>query len=83
MEFMATSYFTSVFSGTARWMAPELLAVPEEEEEEVTNMIPTPQSDIYSFGCIMFQVRTTFITLHSPYLTLEAGIDRQNSVLRV
>jgi serine/threonine protein kinase len=67
-------------------MAPELLAVPEEEEEEEegegTNMIPTPQSDIYSFGCIMFQVRTTFITLHSPYLTLEAGVDRQTSVLR-
>ncbi|KAJ8580969.1 kinase-like protein [Rhizopogon salebrosus TDB-379] len=58
VEFLATSYFTSVFSGTARWMAPELLAVPEEEEEEGTNMIPTPQSDIYSFGCIMFQVLT-------------------------
>jgi serine/threonine protein kinase len=76
---MATSYFTPAFSGTVQWMAPELLAVPEEED---TNMIPTMQSDIYSFGCIMFQVRTTFITLHSPYLTLEPGIDRQTSVLR-
>ncbi|OJA11923.1 hypothetical protein AZE42_06143 [Rhizopogon vesiculosus] len=57
--FIATSYFTSAFSGTVRWIAPELLAVPEEG----SNIIPTTHSDIYSFGCIIFQV----LTCKPPY----------------
>ncbi|KAG0701074.1 kinase-like domain-containing protein [Suillus ampliporus] len=52
VEFVGTSYFTSALSGTVRWTAPELLAIPEEEG---AIMIPTSHSDIYSFGCIMFQ----------------------------
>jgi len=50
VEFMASSNYTSVFSGTVRWIAPELVAVPDEED---TITIPTTQSDIYSFGCVM------------------------------
>ncbi|KAG1805810.1 kinase-like domain-containing protein [Suillus subaureus] len=55
VEFVGTSYFTSALSGTVRWIAPELLAIPDEEG---TTMIPTSNSDIYSFGCIFFQVLT-------------------------
>ncbi|KAG1749422.1 kinase-like domain-containing protein [Suillus lakei] len=55
VEFVGTSYFTSALSGTVRWIAPELLAIPEDEG---TIMIPTSNSDIYSFGCIFFQVLT-------------------------
>jgi len=50
-EFAGTSYFTSALNGTVRWIAPELLAIPEEEGA-IT--IPTSNSDIYSFGCIFF-----------------------------
>ncbi|KAG2140918.1 kinase-like protein [Suillus bovinus] len=54
VDFVGTSYFTSALNGTVRWIAPELLAIPEEGEI----MIPTSNSDIYSFGCIFFQVLT-------------------------
>lgn len=54
-EFAGTSYFTSALNGTVRWIAPELLAIPEEEGA-IT--IPTSNSDVYSFGCIFFQVLT-------------------------
>lgn len=55
VEFVGTSYFTSALNGTVRWIAPELLAIPEEDS---AIMIPTSNSDIYSFGCIFFQVLT-------------------------
>lgn len=53
--------------GTLCWTAPELLATcdPESEDENenqvITKIFPTVQSDIYSFGGIMFQVRVTFV----------------------
>ncbi|KAG2134529.1 kinase-like protein, partial [Suillus clintonianus] len=54
VDFVGTSYFTSALSGTVRWTAPELLEIPEDD----AIIIPTSNSDIYSFGCIMFQVLT-------------------------
>lgn len=44
---------TSYLRGSVRWAAPELFDVPEDEESSIP---PKPASDIYSFGCIMFQV---------------------------
>lgn len=52
--------------GTLRYTAPELLYIPEqndkgygdgEKEDEESKIFPTLQSDIYSFGGIMLQVR--------------------------
>jgi serine/threonine protein kinase len=41
---------TSAYSGTARYLAFELV---ESEEEE----LPTTASDVYALGCIGFEVR--------------------------
>ncbi|KIJ11878.1 hypothetical protein PAXINDRAFT_15208 [Paxillus involutus ATCC 200175] len=45
--------------GTLRWVAPELHdpEVPADEENPLS-VLPTPQSDVYSFGMIMLQVLT-------------------------
>ncbi|KAG1747625.1 kinase-like domain-containing protein, partial [Suillus lakei] len=45
--------WTSVVKGNRRWMAPELL----EDNEDESQVRPSEQSDIYSFGGIMLQVR--------------------------
>jgi serine/threonine protein kinase len=49
-ELSGTSYITS----NVRWTAPENFRISEDEE-----LASSPQlaSDIYSFGCIMLQVR--------------------------
>ena len=39
--------------GTVTFMSPELL-IPEEFSEK--DAVPTPQSDIYAFGLVVFQV---------------------------
>ncbi|KAF9244248.1 kinase-like domain-containing protein [Melanogaster broomeanus] len=44
--------------GTLRWAAPEVLNLNTEDEENLSRVLPTPQSDIYSFGRIMLQVLT-------------------------
>ncbi|KAG1805813.1 kinase-like domain-containing protein [Suillus subaureus] len=49
-ELSGTSYIRS----NVRWAAPELFEVAENEEPSTP---PQPASDIYSFGCIMLQVR--------------------------
>ncbi|KAF9233560.1 kinase-like protein, partial [Melanogaster broomeanus] len=43
--------------GTLRWTAPELLDL-QMSEENPPQVVPTPQSDVYSFGRIMLQVLT-------------------------
>ncbi|KIK92334.1 hypothetical protein PAXRUDRAFT_147572 [Paxillus rubicundulus Ve08.2h10] len=53
--------------GTLRWAAPELLnfEIPlPEDEENLPQVVPTPGSDIYSFGGIMLQVLTRKVPYH-------------------
>ncbi|KAG1784781.1 kinase-like domain-containing protein [Suillus plorans] len=60
--------WTSTLKGNMRWMAPELL----EEQEDGSQVRPSEQSDMYSFGGIMLQV----LTNKAPYyhLTNDAAI---------
>jgi len=47
--------FSSVHPGNARWMGPEFLLPPSEDDKEPRKL--TKPGDIYSFGCVMLQVR--------------------------
>ncbi|KAG2046357.1 kinase-like protein [Suillus hirtellus] len=44
--------FNLCHPGNVRWMAPEMLALPEEGGV----VMPTKAADVYSYGCIMLQV---------------------------
>lgn len=46
------STFSSYHAGNVRWIAPEMLTMPEQGG--VT--MPTKAADVYSYGCIMLQV---------------------------
>ncbi|KAF8842628.1 hypothetical protein BDN67DRAFT_341723 [Paxillus ammoniavirescens] len=59
--------------GTLRWAAPELLDLQVSETgENPPKVVPTPQSDIYSFGGIMLQVLTGKVPYH--YFSREAQV---------
>ncbi|KAF6759146.1 kinase-like domain-containing protein [Ephemerocybe angulata] len=47
---LATGY--SSFGGTARWQAPELL------DPNIEDAAPTELSDLYSLGCVMYEIYT-------------------------
>jgi serine/threonine protein kinase len=49
-------YLTSTVMGSVRWAAPELFEIEEEHHSEEP-VVPSPQSDVYSFGSTMLQVR--------------------------
>jgi len=57
METTGSSYLTSTVRGSVRWAAPELFEIDEEQQGEPVHVLPNPQSDIYSFGSTMLQVR--------------------------
>jgi serine/threonine protein kinase len=50
--------FGSVEAGNTRWMAPEFVGYTNDSEEPRK---PTKAGDIYSFGCVMLQVRLIVI----------------------
>jgi serine/threonine protein kinase len=58
---ITNSTFNSCYAGNVRWMAPEMLAIPEEGG--VT--MPTKAADIYSYDCIMLQVCCPFDSTYS------------------
>jgi len=50
--------FSSVQTGNTRWIAPEFLTFDSEDwTESHSPLQPTKPGDIYSFGCLMLQVR--------------------------
>lgn len=59
MDATGSSYYlTSTVMGSVRWAAPELFEIEEEHHsEEPVHVVPSPQSDVYSFGSTMLQVR--------------------------
>ncbi|OJA13752.1 hypothetical protein AZE42_01526 [Rhizopogon vesiculosus] len=52
--------------GNVRWMAPEILAIPDEG----TSPRPTEATDVYSYGCIMIYL----LSGHRPYSRLAQGM---------
>ncbi|KAG2349256.1 kinase-like protein [Suillus weaverae] len=60
--------WTSTLKGNMRWMAPELLV----EQEDGSSPRPSKQSDIYSFGGIMLQLRVQVLTNKIPYYHLSS-----------
>lgn len=53
-EFFGSSTFSSTVSGNIRWGAPELFALPENQDDPTNR--PSKEADIYSFGSITLQV---------------------------
>ncbi|KAG2055087.1 kinase-like protein [Suillus hirtellus] len=60
--------WTSTLKGNMRWMAPELLL----EREDGSQVRPSEQSDMYSFGGVMLQVLTNKVPYY--HLTNDARI---------
>ncbi|KAG2143612.1 kinase-like domain-containing protein [Suillus clintonianus] len=60
--------WTSTLKGNMRWMAPELL----EDREDGSQVRPSEQSDMYSFGGIMLQVLTNKVPYY--HLSNDAAI---------
>ncbi|KIK92331.1 hypothetical protein PAXRUDRAFT_147561, partial [Paxillus rubicundulus Ve08.2h10] len=51
--------------GTLRWAAPELLDLEIlENDDNPPKVVPTPESDVYSFGGIMLQVLSGKVPYH-------------------
>ncbi|KAF8129311.1 kinase-like domain-containing protein [Boletus edulis] len=75
-ELGASTFATSFHArGTLRWTAPELLdlEVPEDDvDDDSPRVSATTQSDVYSFGSIMFQILSGKVPYH--YYKREAQV---------
>ncbi|KAG1799068.1 kinase-like domain-containing protein [Suillus variegatus] len=48
--------FNSCHAGNVRWMPPEALRDGDEDDDETKDEKPTKAWDVYSYGCIVFQI---------------------------
>ncbi|KAG2108161.1 kinase-like domain-containing protein [Suillus discolor] len=48
--------FNSCHAGNVRWMPPEALRDGDEDDDEAKDEKPTKAWDVYSYGCIVFQI---------------------------
>ncbi|KIJ10303.1 hypothetical protein PAXINDRAFT_102054 [Paxillus involutus ATCC 200175] len=68
--------------GTLRWTAPELFDFDEPVDgKDPPHIIPSPRSDVYSFGRIMLQILTGKVPYH--YCIREAQVMRAISTGRI
>ncbi|KAF5351192.1 hypothetical protein D9756_008184 [Leucocoprinus leucothites] len=58
---------TTVYGGTYRWIAPELL---EDNDPQ-----PTRESDIWAFGCVCYQILTRLVPFHE--ISLDIAVIRK------
>jgi len=64
IAFHGTSFYTSTIGGNARWAAPEIYSITNNEAAPSV----TVQSDVYSFGCILLEVNPPTSYNYSPTL---------------
>ena len=55
-----SDFTTANIAGSCRWSPPELLDLPEDEDEVPNSAILTPASDVYSFGMAILEVGHSF-----------------------
>ncbi|KAJ8590698.1 kinase-like protein [Rhizopogon salebrosus TDB-379] len=67
---------TSYIRSNVRWAAPELFEVPELDTDEPCE--PKLESDIYSFGCIIYQV----LSGRQPYFDIRSDHQVVVAILR-
>ncbi|KAG2140930.1 kinase-like domain-containing protein [Suillus bovinus] len=48
--------FASCHPGNVRWMPPEALRDGDEDDDEAKDEKPTKAWDVYSYGCVVFQI---------------------------
>ncbi|KAG2140917.1 kinase-like domain-containing protein [Suillus bovinus] len=48
--------FNSCHAGNVRWMPPEALRAGDEHNDEAKDEKPTKAWDVYSYGCVVFQI---------------------------
>ncbi|KIM82176.1 hypothetical protein PILCRDRAFT_820544 [Piloderma croceum F 1598] len=68
IAFHGTSFYTSTVGGNARWTAPEIYRVTDNE----TTRTVTVQTDVYSFGCILLEILSGQVPYH--YLLREGQV---------
>jgi len=52
-----TGFTTTSVGGTCRWMARELIAPPEPEDEEESTPRVTTESDVWAFAMTVLEVK--------------------------
>jgi len=62
-----TGQVTSMIAGSIRWQAPELIwNENEDDDDNVPSNRMTPASDVWAFGCTMYEVRLLPLPSLSP-----------------